>query len=380
MKTQILVLRAVDFPESAQDGTELPADDATEQKSRTAIALGVRRGTTAHSMRVERKREDVREIPALLQEKGVLGAAEVVPLKLHKPKRSRLSQAASWGLDDIGVGETVRSGIGAKVAILDTGIDRKHAAFKHLEKEKKIVERYFSGKDDGYGSEKGNGDDDGHGTHCAGTICGQLHDRLIGVAPGISQLLVGKIFGPQGGSSAALADGIDWALRNGVNVISMSCGFDCPGMVKQFMATGMPAHIAAGRAIEAYIRTQSLFAAIAERAHAESPRPDGGIKRGNPVVFVAAAGNAGAWNIDPDYVLPAEPPASSRHFVAVGALGRRKAGGHYVADFSNVGVDVSAPGVDIVSAAVGTGTKLTKMSGTSMATPHVAGIAALWYE
>ena len=71
------------------------------------------------------------------------------------------------------------------------------------------------------------------------------------------------------------------------------------------------------------------------------------------------------------------PPAVSDGFVSVAALGR-KGTTFSVASFSNTGSIVSGPGVDILSAKPGGG--LTTMSGTSMATPHVAGVAALWAE
>lgn len=67
----------------------------------------------------------------------------------------------------------------------------------------------------------------------------------------------------------------------------------------------------------------------------------------------------------------------SEGFISVGALGQGK-DGFTIADFSNVGPVISGPGVDIVSADLNDG--LSSMSGTSMATPHVAGVAALWAQ
>ena len=69
------------------------------------------------------------------------------------------------------------------------------------------------------------------------------------------------------------------------------------------------------------------------------------------------------------------PPAASDGFVAVAALKRGANDQFGVADFSNTGASVAAPGVDIVSAKAGGG--YVSMSGTSMATPHVAGVVAL---
>ncbi len=73
------------------------------------------------------------------------------------------------------------------------------------------------------------------------------------------------------------------------------------------------------------------------------------------------------------------PPCGSDKIVSVGSLDRAVSRtGYRVSSFSNCGVEITAPGRDIVSAAAGGGLKI--QSGTSMAAPHVAGVAALWWQ
>ena len=118
------------------------------------------------------------------------------------------------------------TGAGTRVAVLDTGIDRAHPAFAGID----ITEADFSGD--------GNGDRCGHGTHCAGTIFGRDVDgNRIGVARGVHSVLIGKILGDDGnGSTAAMYKGITWAIDKGAQVISMSVGFNFPGMVSTLIS------------------------------------------------------------------------------------------------------------------------------------------------
>ncbi len=291
--------------------------------------------------------------------------AEPLPTKLVQPVATDdvdppTEPETAWGVEAVGATESPFTGVGVTVAVLDTGIDATHDAFAGL----KVTQRDFTGD--------GDGDRQGHGTHCAGTIAGRDLDGLrLGVAPGIDELLVAKVLGGEGGSTDAVAQGMLWALEAGANVMSMSLGLDFPGLVAQWVNQGLSVQPATSRALEGYRDNLRLFGALAGliRAHAAF---------GRAALVVAATGNESARTGSVPYTIGVSPPAASEGFIPVAALARAGDGRFEVASFSNTGAALAAPGVEIVSAKAGGG--LISMSGTSMATPHVAGVAALWAE
>jgi len=168
---------------------------------------------------------------------------------------------------------------------------------------------------------EGVNDQNGHGTWCAGCVAGKTWGR----APE-SKLLIAKVLNKRGsGSTRAIADGILWASGQGAHVISMSLA-------------GGP--------------DPNIHAAIKEAVASDC-------------IVVCAAGNSG-----PGFT---EYPAAYDECVSVGAFDRATR----LAGFSsqNKQVDVAAPGVDVLSIAMGGG--VTRMTGTSMACPQVAACAAL---
>jgi thermitase len=215
----------------------------------------------------------------------------------------------------------------ARIAVLDTGIDRSHEDLKDKVVAAHSVLRGRPSTDDAYG----------HGTHVAGSAAAAT-DNALGVAGTCPRcpLLNVKVLGDDGfGSDATVASGIVWATANRAKVISMS--------------------------LVNYFPSQTVQAAV-ERAW----------QRG--VVLVAAAGNDGG-----DF---GAYPAAFANVVAVAATDRNDQRW----PSSNYGwwVDVAAPGADIYSTApdhanavFGAGVKYGTLSGTSMATPHAAGVAGL---
>jgi subtilisin family serine protease len=242
----------------------------------------------------------------------------------------------TWGLQAVRATGTRWTGAGVRVAVLDTGMDLGHPDFES----RPIEARSFVA-----GEEVQDGN--GHGTHCIGTACGpQVPHRLprYGVA-GNALIHAGKVLSDQGsGSDGGILAGIDWAVASGCAVVSMSLG----------------APVQAGETPSA------IFEQVGQRA----------LRAGT--LIVAAAGNDSQR---PNRLSPVGHPANCPSIMAVAALDERLE----VAWFSCAGlnpqggqVDIAAPGVAVYSA--WPGTLYNTISGTSMATPHVAGIAALLAE
>ena len=239
--------------------------------------------------------------------------------------------AFTWGLQATGVTRTRFTGRGIKVAVLDTGLDLRHPDFAG----RAITPRSFvpgvATVQDGHS----------HGTHCIGTALGPAapphppNTRRYGCAPG-ADIFVGKVLNDGGGGMAGWAlEGIDWAVRNKCQVVSMSLGWIIP-----------PSH-----------PDSVAFETAARR----------GLLRGTLVI--AAAGNEG-----PNGGL--RSPANVPSVIAVGAVDT----GLATASFSSRGdINIAGPGVGTFSTVPLPGRYGVK-SGTSMACPHVAGIAALWAE
>ncbi|MEU9290751.1 S8 family serine peptidase [Streptomyces sp. NPDC048275] len=239
------------------------------------------------------------------------------------------------------VWQTGYDGKGVKVAVLDTGVDAGHPdlAGKIAESTSFVPDQAVQ---DGHG----------HGTHVASTIVGSgaaSDGRLKGVAPG-AELLVGKVLNNAGqGQSSWIIAGMEWAAHSGAKIVSMSLGGTATG----------PSDVLSETVDELSASTGALF--------------------------VIAAGNSG----------PSEQtlgtPGIADSALTVGAVDRSDK----LASFSSRGPrlgdsaikpEITAPGVGITAArSLGTNMpgstpvddRYTKASGTSMATPHVSGAAAL---
>lgn len=223
-----------------------------------------------------------------------------------------------WGIQRVNAANawTRTKGQGVKVAILDTGIDYNHPDLRAA----------YAGCKNFADSSQPCMDDNGHGTHVAGTIAGALDGKgVAGVAPG-ARLYAVKVLDKEGnGGLVSIIRAILWAGNNGMRVANMSLG--------------------------ASIGTVFMRAAVKYAAS-------------QGTTIVAAAGNEGK-----EVACPACYPDS----IAVAASDSYDK----LADFSSRGpeVDFIAPGVSVKSSVPGG--SYDWYDGTSMATPHVSGLAAL---
>ncbi|HBL16521.1 MAG: hypothetical protein A2X36_01880 [Elusimicrobia bacterium GWA2_69_24] len=225
-------------------------------------------------------------------------------------------QAVPWGITRVNAPKAwaVTRGARVKVAVVDTGVDYDHADLK--------VAGGFNAID----PKAPFMDDHGHGTHVSGTIAGADNDvGVIGVAPDVTLYGVKVLGGDGSGSFETVIAGIQWCVENRMDVANFSLG--------------------AGQGTEAL--------ADAVKAAKESG-----------LTIVAAAGNSGG---------SVGYPAAYPETIAVAASDSKDK----VAYFSSRGPEVAiiAPGVAIHSSTLGGG--YGPMSGTSMACPHAAGLAAL---
>lgn len=307
---------------------------------------------------------DKADVRDLARDPQVRAIAPIMPTTLVHPLAGDApvpaAAGSTWGVAAVRADVSTQTGAGVTVAVLDTGIDADHPGFAGVT----LVEEDFTGL--------GNGDKQGHGTHCAGTVFGRDVDGTrIGVAPGVTRALIGKILGDDGaGDTDGMFRGIQWAVQQGAQVVSMSVEFDFPGAVKRRVDQGWPADLAASVALEAYRANLRLFDALMQLIASREAF-------GLGTVVVAAAGNGSRRQSNPNHEIGVALPAAADGVVSVAAVGQSP-DGLRVADFSNTFAQISAPGVGVQSAKLGGG--LRSLNGTSMAAPHVAGVAALWWE
>jgi subtilisin family serine protease len=212
------------------------------------------------------------------------------------------------------------AGTGVRVAVIDTGIDYNHPDLAAV----------YAGGYDFVNNDSDPYDDQYHGTHCAGTIAASLNGfGVVGVAPEASLYGLKVLSSSGSGSYSYVISALDWCVANQIQVASLSLG-----------SSGDPG-----------TQVRDAF----NRAYNAG------------VVVVSSAGNSGSGTDTVGY------PAKYDSVIAVGSTTRSDTR----SSFSSTGpaVEVAAPGSSILSTYPGN--SYAYLSGTSMACPHVSGVAAL---
>ncbi len=241
------------------------------------------------------------------------------PAKPPKTPPPQPAEVLPWGVDriDADLAWATTRGAGIKVAVIDTGIDLDHPDLKEN----------IKGGYNALNPRKSCNDDNGHGTHVAGIIAARQNGiGVVGVAPE-ADLYAVKVLNSRGiGFVSDIIEGLDWCIQNGIQVANMSLGGG---------------------------GTTSYHEAIQKAYQAG-------------IVLVAAAGNDGVDN-------SVNYPAAYPEVIAVSATDSNDV----LSSFSSRGpeVELAAPGVEIDS--TWNDGYYRTASGTSMATPHVSGAAAL---
>jgi subtilisin len=340
-----LVLLEDDWTRATQELSRVAGIDAVDSADAgLADPLWAADGLVLRDLGVALVSADPDQVTALTE-----AAAAAGPIALVEPERfvhalsapvaagadTELDETTfTWGLQAVSAPNSAATGKGVRVAVLDTGLDLEHPD---------LVGRTIESKSFVEGQPVQDGH--GHGTHCVGTACGPREPAQLpgyGVAHE-ADIHVGKVLSDQGsGADGGILAGIAWAVGNGCAVVSMSLG-------------------AATQPGQAYSRT---YERVARRA----------LARGT--LIIAAAGNES--DRDNGAVAPVGHPANCPSIMAVGALDVHGK----VADFScgtvdSIGaVDIAGPGVGVHSSWP-MPLRYKRISGTSMATPHVSGVAAL---
>lgn len=249
-------------------------------------------------------------------------------LDIDLPDRRPIS-GDNWNLDNMNIPEVWEganvSGEGITIAVIDTGVDLDHPEFRG-----RIVDGY-----DFINFDRSADDDQGHGTHVAGSIAAANDGiGMTGVAYGANIMPIKVLDSDGRGSERSIISGIYWAVDNGADIINLSLGSDYP--------------------------SKSYYDALAY-AHEQG------------VIPVMAAGNSFEGS-------PAFPAAFAVDYgIAVGASDNQGLMPRFSNKAGNQELDyVIAPGVDVVSALPGN--EYGPADGTSMAAPQVSGVCALIKE
>ncbi|SDD86287.1 subtilisin [Natrinema hispanicum] len=236
-----------------------------------------------------------------------------------------------WGYDRIDADlVTEATGTGVNVGILDTGIQSDHCDLT-----------VTGGTNFMKGSPNDYSDDNGHGTHVAGIIAATNNTLgTVGIAPDSTLWSVRVLDQTGSGRWSDIAAGLDWCMSNGIEIISMSIG----GSYNDSVATAISEADDAGHLI------------------------------------ICSAGNGGNNEDGSCEEENMTFPATHSSTIAVAGMDEDNQSDTFLGEYSSLGtaVDLLAPGTNVLSTYLGNDYR--QMTGTSMAAPHVTGVASLVWE
>ncbi|WP_092935424.1 S8 family peptidase [Natrinema hispanicum] len=244
---------------------------------------------------------------------------------------SQPDQRMPWGYDRIDADlVTEATGTGVNVGILDTGIQSDHCDLT-----------VTGGTNFMKGSPNDYSDDNGHGTHVAGIIAATNNTLgTVGIAPDSTLWSVRVLDQTGSGRWSDIAAGLDWCMSNGIEIISMSIG----GSYNDSVATAISEADDAGHLI------------------------------------ICSAGNGGNNEDGSCEEENMTFPATHSSTIAVAGMDEDNQSDTFLGEYSSLGtaVDLLAPGTNVLSTYLGNDYR--QMTGTSMAAPHVTGVASLVWE
>jgi len=311
-------------------------ETTTNSQKKVIVVLKDKTSTKDKSSKLKEKRKDVKELINVNSIITELTDNEINDLKkdstvLSVEEDSKMfaiqDEITDWGITKVGAEKSWSNytGSGVDIAVIDTGANTSHPD---------LVDAVVNGVSE-VSYTTSYQDDNGHGTHCAGIIGARQNGTgVVGIAPQSSIYAVKALDSNGSGYTSDIISGIDWSIGQDVDIISMSLGSST---------------------------SSKALKSACDTANAKG------------ILVVAAAGNTGSKSATVRSKDTINYPAKYESVIAVGATDSN----NLRAYFSSTGseLDVVAPGYQIVSDCYTGGT--VTMSGTSMATPYVAGDIAL---